>query len=96
MSSSPGISLRDIHLSGDDNRLLPGATLDVSDGAIVGTITGSGLTMSTGKLLGRFDPATGVIQLITIGANINLSAAGVLSSSTGGGASDLRDIWIFS
>ena len=96
MSSSPGISLRDIHLSGDDNRLLPGATLDVSDGAIVGTITGSGLTMSTGKLLGRFDPATGVIQLITIGANLTLSSSGFLSASIGGGIADIRDIWLFS
>ena len=59
-----------------------------------GLITGCGLTMGSGYLLGRFDPTTGVIQLVQIGANLQLSAGGFLSA--GGGqlsGIDMREIW---
>jgi hypothetical protein len=61
-----------------------------------GLITGSGLTMDTARLLGRYDAATGAIQLVQIGANLTLSSSGFLSASIGGGIADIRDIWLFS
>jgi hypothetical protein len=48
--------------------------------ALKGLITSSGLTQSTGKLLGRTTAATGAIEEITVGAGLTLSA-GTLSNS---------------
>lgn len=51
--------------------------------AALGAITGSGLTMGTGKLLGRSTASTGAIEEITIGSGLSLSA-GTLSATGGG------------
>jgi hypothetical protein len=50
-----------------------------------GAYTSSGLTMSTGKLLGRSTAATGAAEEITIGTGLSLSA-GTLTATGGGGA----------
>ena len=50
-----------------------------------GAVTGSGLTMSTAKVLGRTTAATGAIEEMTIGSGLALSG-GVLSSTAGGGS----------
>jgi hypothetical protein len=49
-----------------------------------GAYTSSGLTMSTGKLLGRSTAATGAAEEITVGSGLSLSS-GVLTATTGGG-----------
>lgn len=54
--------------------------------ALKGLITGSGLTMGTGKLLGRSTASTGAIEEITVGSGLSLSG-GTLSASGGGGGS---------
>ena len=48
--------------------------------ALTGAITGSGLTMATGKLLGRSTASTGAVEEITVGTGLSLSA-GTLSST---------------
>lgn len=48
--------------------------------AAIGAITGSGLTMATGKLLGRSTASTGAVEEITVGSGLSLSA-GTLSST---------------
>lgn len=50
--------------------------------AAIGAVTGSGLTMATGKLLGRSTASTGAIEEITVGTGLTLSA-GSLSASGG-------------
>lgn len=52
--------------------------------ALAGAITGSGLTMATGKLLGRTTAGTGAVEQITVGSGLTLSG-GTLSASGGGG-----------
>ena len=52
--------------------------------AAIGAVTGSGLTMATGKLLGRSTASTGAIEEITVGSGLTL-AGGTLSASGGGG-----------
>jgi len=52
--------------------------------AASGAVTASGLTMATGKLLGRSTASTGAIEEITIGTNLTLSG-GVLDAAGGGG-----------
>jgi hypothetical protein len=49
-----------------------------------GAYTSSGLTMSTGKLLGRSTAATGAAEEITVGSGLSLSS-GVLTATAGGG-----------
>lgn len=56
--------------------------------AIVGAITGSGLTMATAKLLGRSTASTGAIEEITVGSGLSLSG-GTLSASGAGGSGDV-------
>ena len=63
--------------------------------AKAGLATASGLTMDVG-LVGRFDGGVGALQKITVGANMDLSAAGILSASPAGATLDARDIWAFS
>lgn len=53
-----------------------------------GTITGSGLTMATDRLLGRDTASTGAIEELTIGSGLSLSG-GTLSAS-GGSAGNLE------
>jgi hypothetical protein len=50
-----------------------------------GAYTSSGLTMSTGRLLGRSTAATGAAEEIAIGTGLSLSA-GTLTATGGGGA----------
>jgi hypothetical protein len=52
--------------------------------AASGAVTGSGLTMTTARILGRTTASTGAIEEITIGSGLSLSA-GTLSSTAGGG-----------
>ena len=56
---------------------------------ITGAFTAAGLTLSTGRLLGRTSAAAGAAEEITIGANLTLDA-GTLSA-TGGGAGGVSD-----
>lgn len=49
-----------------------------------GAVTGSGLTMTTARLLGRTTASTGAIEEVTIGSGLSLSA-GVLSNTASGG-----------
>lgn len=49
---------------------------------LLGAITGTALTMATGKLLGRTTASTGAIEEITVGTGLTLSA-GSLSASGG-------------
>lgn len=54
--------------------------------ALKGAITGSGLTMSTARLLGRSTASPGAIEEITLGSGLTLTA-GTLSATGGGGGS---------
>jgi hypothetical protein len=65
---------------------------DLSGLAPKGAITGSGLTMATGKLLGRSTASTGAPEEITVGSGLAL-LAGVLTSaggSPGGSGTELQ------
>jgi hypothetical protein len=55
--------------------------------AAIGAITGSGLTMATGKLLGRSTASTGAIEEITVGSGLSLSAGTLSATAAGGDAS---------
>ena len=52
---------------------------------ITGPITGSGLTMSTAKLLGRTTAATGAIEEMAIGTGLSLSGGALSSTVTSSG-----------
>jgi hypothetical protein len=58
----------------------------ITDAAANGTVTGTGITMSTARLLGRSTAATGAIEEITLGTNLSFS--GTTLNATGGGSSD--------
>lgn len=70
--------------------------LDVTVGAAVwtettaaggsGSITASGYTQSTAKMLGRSTAATGAIEEITVGSGLSLSAGSLTATGGGGGA----------
>lgn len=51
-----------------------------------GAIGSSSLTMATARILGRWTASTGAIQEITVGTGLDLSAAGVLTATGGGGS----------
>ena len=53
--------------------------------ALKGVITGSGLTMSTARLLGRTTASAGAVEEISIGSGLSL-ASGILSATGSGGA----------
>lgn len=55
----------------------------LSGKASTGAVTGTGITMSTARILGRSTAGTGAIEEITIGTGLTLSA-GTLSASGGG------------
>lgn len=55
----------------------------LSGKASTGAVTGTGITMSTARILGRSTAGTGAIEEITIGSGLTLSA-GTLSASGGG------------
>jgi hypothetical protein len=52
--------------------------------AASGAVTGSGLTMTTARILGRTTAATGAIEEITIGSGLSLSAGTLTSTGSGG------------
>jgi hypothetical protein len=54
----------------------------ITDAAANGAVTGTGITMSTARLLGRSTAATGAIEEITLGTN--LSFTGTTLNATGG------------
>lgn len=62
------------------------ATSDTGDFAASGSITSSGLTQATARILGRTDASSGPVQEITIGSGLSLSA-GELSATGGSGIS---------
>lgn len=55
----------------------------LSGKASTGAVTGTGITMSTARILGRSTAGTGAIEEITIGSGLTLSA-GTLTASGGG------------
>jgi hypothetical protein len=57
---------------------------DVTGAAASGSITSSGLTQSTARILGRTTASTGAVEEIQIGSGLSLSA-GELSATGGGG-----------
>lgn len=57
-----------------------------------GSITTSGYTQQTGKLLGRSTSGTGAIEEITIGSGLDLTG-GVLTSSGGGGGGAVSSVF---
>lgn len=61
-------------------------TIDYSTvgAAKTGAVTGSGLTMSTARLLGRSTAVTGAIEEISVGSGLSLSS-GTLTATGGGG-----------
>jgi len=58
-----------------------------------GSITASGYTQSTARLLGRTTAATGAIEEITVGSGLSL-AAGSLTATGGGGGTNHAQIYI--
>jgi hypothetical protein len=57
---------------------------DVTGAAASGSITSSGLTQATARILGRTSASTGAVEEITIGSGLSLSA-GELSSTVSAG-----------
>jgi hypothetical protein len=73
--------------SGTGAAYFQGGNLGTPSGGTVTNCTGlppAGITMNSGRLLGRSSAGSGAAQEITIGANLTLSG-GVLSASGGGG-----------
>ena len=58
-----------------------------------GSITASGYTQTTARLLGRTTASTGAIEEITVGSGLTLSA-GSLTASGGGGSSALAFVYL--
>jgi hypothetical protein len=52
--------------------------------AASGAVTGSGITMSTARVLGRTTAGTGAIEEITIGSGLSLSAGTLTATGSGG------------
>lgn len=55
--------------------------------ALTGAVTGSGITMSTARILGRTTAGTGAIEEISIGSGLSLSG-GILIATGGGGSGE--------
>jgi hypothetical protein len=52
--------------------------------AASGAVTGSGLTMTTARILGRTTAATGAVEEITVGSGLSLSAGALTATGSGG------------
>jgi hypothetical protein len=65
------------------------AAVAAVDYAVPGLITASGLTQTTGKLLGRSTASTGAIEEITVGAGLSLSAGALTNTITDTGITQL-------
>jgi phage gp37-like protein len=57
---------------------------DVTGAAASGSITASGLTQATARILGRTSASSGSIEEITIGSGLSLSAGELSATSSGG------------
>jgi hypothetical protein len=57
---------------------------DVTGAAASGSITTSGLTQATARILGRTTASTGAVEEITIGSGLSLSAGELSATSSGG------------
>ena len=62
--------------------------------AYTGSITASGLTMPTDRLLGRTTAGTGSVETITVGSGLNLSA-GTLTATSSASAPDYVTTFLF-
>jgi hypothetical protein len=58
--------------------------------ATSGAVTGSGLTMTTARMLGRTTASTGAIEEITVGTGLSLSG-GTLTATGGGGGGGVTE-----
>jgi hypothetical protein len=57
---------------------------DVTGAAASGSITTSGLTQATARILGRTSASTGAVEEITVGSGLSLSAGELSATSSGG------------
>lgn len=81
------VGLGNVDNTSDANKPISTATQTALNAkASTGAITGTGITMSTARILGRSTTGTGAIEEITIGSGLTLSA-GTLTAS--GGSSSL-------
>jgi len=64
---------------------------DVTGAAASGSITTSGLTQATARILGRTTASTGAVEEISVGSGLSLSAGELTATGGGGGATNL---WI--
>jgi hypothetical protein len=80
------------HVSG---KVVKDSGIAVADLVVKGLVTGSGLTMDVG-LVGRYEAGVGVLQRITVGANLTLDGAGNLSAAGAAATLDPVDVWFFS
>jgi hypothetical protein len=64
---------------------------DVTGAAASGSITTSGLTQATARILGRTSSSAGAVEEIQIGSGLSLSA-GELSATGGSGSSIMQSI----
>jgi hypothetical protein len=82
--------------SGTGGKTLIDAGVLISALVLQGLFTASGLTLSTNnRILGRWTAGAGAAQEIQLGANMNLTAAGLLEASGGGGGLtgvDVREV----
>ena len=62
--------------------------------AAAGLATASGLTITSTRLLGRWDAGVGALEEVQIGTNLSLSPTGVLSAAGASATLDWRDIWL--
>lgn len=63
-----------------------GTDVTIESGAPSGSITASGYTQTTARLLGRTTASTGAIEEITVGSGLSLSAGSLTATGGGGGA----------
>ena len=66
---------------------------DVTGAAASGSITASGLTQATARILGRTTASTGAVEEIQIGSGLSLSA-GELSATGGSGGGEVRSDFV--
>jgi hypothetical protein len=66
---------------------------DVTGAAASGSITTSGLTQATARILGRTTATTGAVEEIQIGSGLSLSA-GELSATGGSGGGEVRSDFV--
>jgi hypothetical protein len=66
---------------------------DVTGAAASGSITTSGLTQATARILGRTTASTGAVEEIQIGSGLSLSA-GELSATGGSGGGEVRSDFV--